>query len=318
MSTLVSVIIPIYNAEKYLKNCLDSIVNQTYKNLEIILIDDGSKDGSADICREYAEKDDRIIFISRENRGVSATRNQGIDLASGDYYSFIDADDYLELDAYEYLLDIVEKHNVDAVNYEHFITFADKENAHKIADNNYGLFDCRGAQFQLVYNVAFAWNKLFSKKIVDNLRFDESVLRGEDSLFSRLAFSKAEQIWFDKRPLYHYVQSENSAVRGNFRSSQLTAIKLFDKYKNLYNNVFPELLPMHICNMENLMIMLYYDMWADKTNYKEKQKEIFKLFKANYNTAKQCIDLSKKQKIKFAIFRISPTLFCLLHKFKLG
>ncbi len=318
MIPLISIIIPVYNAGKYLEKCLDSIVNQTYRNLEIILINDGSKDNSAEICQEYANKDHRIVFVSRENRGVSATRNEGIDLAHGDYFSFIDADDYLEIDTYEYLLNIISEHGVDAVNYEHFITFPEKENAHKLSDENYGLFDRKGAQRQLVYKVAFAWNKLFSKEIIKDLRFDETILRGEDSLFSRFAFSRVDKVWFDKRPLLHYVQSENSAVRGLFRPSQLTAVKLFDAYNELYTQDFPELMPMHIANMENLMIMIYYDMWSDKLNYKQKQKEIFTLFKKHYKEASSCIDLSKKEKIKFLIFRASPYVYCLLHKFKFG
>ncbi len=318
MEPLISVIIPIYNASKHLRKCLDSIVNQTYKNLELILIDDGSKDSSADICKEYADKDDRIVFISRENRGVSATRNEGIDLAHGDYFSFIDADDYLDLDAFKYLLNIISEHNVDAVNYEHFITYPDKETAHRIAEKNYGLFDRAGAQYQLVYNVAFAWNKLFSKKIIENLRFDETILRGEDSLFSRFAFSKANKVWFEKRPLYHYVQSENSAVRGNFRPSQLTALKLFEAYDVLYTKDFPELMPKHLVNMENLVIMLYCDMRADKKNYSFEQKEIFKVFKKYCRQAMACKDLSKEQRYKFLLFKTSPTLFYILHKIKLS
>ena len=312
MKPLISVVIPVYNVEKHLRKCLDSIVNQTYKNLEIILINDGSKDNSDEICREFAEKDDRIVYVSRENRGVSATRNEGIDLSHGDYFSFIDSDDHLELDTYEYLLNLISKHNVDAVNYEHFITYADKEVPHCIAEKNYGLFDRKEAQKQLVYNVAFAWNKLFSKKIIENLKFDETILRGEDSLFARFAFSNADKVWFDSRPLYHYVQSENSAVRGNFRPSQLTAVKLFEAYDELYTKDFPELMPKHLSNMENLMIMIYCDMKADKKDYKKEQKEILKIYKKYYKQALACKDLSKKQKIRFQIFRFSPRLFYIL------
>ncbi len=318
MNPLISVIIPVYNVEKHLKKCLDSIVNQTYKNLEIILINDGSKDNSENICRDFAQKDDRIIFVSRENRGVSATRNEGIELAHGDYFSFIDSDDYLELDTYEYLLNLVFKHNVDAVNYEHFITYSDKETAHRIEENNYGLFDRKNAQKQLVYNFPYACNKLFTKKIIENLKFDETIFRGEDSLFARVAFSKANKVWFDSRPLYHYVQSENSAVRGSFRPSQLTAVKLFEAYDELYTKDFPELMPKHLANMENLMIMLYFDMWTDKESYKKKQKELYKIFKKHYKQAIICEDLSKNQRFKFLFFKMNPTLFCILHRIKLS
>ena len=318
MTPLISVIIPVYNVEKHLKKCLDSIVNQTYKNLEIILINDGSKDNSDEICREFAEKDDRIIYVSRENRGVSATRNEGIEMAHGDYFSFIDSDDYLELDTFEYLLNLIKEKDVDAVNYEHFITYPNKEEVvHRFAEENYGLFDRYGAQKQLVYNVAFAWNKLFSKKIIKDLKFDQTILRGEDSLFARFAFSKAEKVWFDSRPLYHYVQSEDSAVRGDFRPSQLTAVKLFEAYDELYINEFSDLMPMHIAYTENVILMLYFDMKVDKKDYKKEQAEIYNVYKKYYKQAMSCKDLSKKKKLKFLLFRISPSAFCFLHKFNL-
>ena len=314
MNFLVSVIIPVYNVEKHLNKCLDSIVNQTYKNLEIIIINDGSKDASAEICREYAEKDNRIVFVSRENRGVSATRNEGIDLAHGDYFSFIDADDYLELDAYEYLISIINEKNVEAINFEHYITYPTHEIEHISPDRAYGYADKYEAQRKLLYYYPFACNKLYTKRMIEGLQFNQEIARGEDSLFAREAFDKTDSVWFDSRPLYHYVQSEESAVRGSFRIAQLTAIKLFDIYNDWYSVDYPELLPRCMASMENLMISLYFDMWSDKIDYKQKQKEVYKIFKKYFSQAIVCDDLLKKQKIKFLIFRISPYMFCLLHK----
>lgn len=311
---LISVIIPVYNVEAHLRKCLDSIINQTYKNLEIIIINDGSTDNSPFICSEFAKMDNRIIYKSRENRGVSATRNEGIELARGEYFSFIDSDDYLEPDTYEYLIGIIKEKKVDAVNYEHYITYSNYEKQHKIAEKDYGNFDCRDSQYQLVYNVAFACNKLFSKKIIEGLKFDESILRGEDSLFARLAFSKADNVWFDSRPLYHYVQSDDSAVRGSFRKSQLTAIKLYDIYNKFYSEKFPELLPKCIANLNILIVSLYFDMWNDKVNYRTEQRQVKKVFDKYYKIAFSCKELPLKQKMKFIIFKLSPTVFCLLHK----
>lgn len=311
---LISVIIPIYNVERHLEKCLNSIVNQTYKNLEIILINDGSTDGSGEICKKYAENDSRVIYISRENKGVSASRNEGIEKAHGDYFSFIDSDDYLELDAYEYLIKIIQDKKVDIVNYEHYVTFQNFEKRHQLSDKNYGLFDKYEAQKQLVYNVAFAWNKLFSKKTISALKFDEKILRGEDSLFARQAFDKAELIWFDSRPLYHYVQSEESACRGVFRPSQLTAIELYDIYDKFYSKNYPELLPKCYADLNTLMISLYCDMWQDKLNYRKEEKLVYNTFKRYYNKAIACNELSKKQKVKMKIFKFSPILFCIIHK----
>lgn len=310
---LISVIIAIYNPGKYLRSCLDSIVNQTYRNLEIILVDDGSTDDSLKICQEYAEKDSRVIVYHKENSGVSATRNQGIRLAHGDYFSFIDSDDYIEPDTYEYLLNIINEHNVDVVNYEHFITKAGKDVTRKLPENNYGMFDKHGAMYQFVHNVPFAWNKLFSKKCIEGLSFDETICRGEDCLFSRIAIDKVESVWFDSRPLYHYVQSEESAVRGKFRRSQLTGIKLIDIYDSFFKEKYPELYDDVIINQLYLIVTLYYDMYMDEEKFTEERKMLYKKFKAFY--PKVNLNKSTRTKAKRCkFFRFSPAIYCFVRK----
>ena len=315
---LISVIIPVYNPGEHLYKCLESIIHQTYDNLEIVLVDDGSTDGSAKVCLDYAKRDKRIRYIYQENSGVSRARNVGIDNSNGDYYSFIDSDDYLELCTYEYLIDLMQKHDVDAVNFEYYITFKDYEITHRIKQESYGYFNRAEAQYQLVYNVAFAWNKLFSRKIIDGIRFNEEILRGEDSLFARMAFDKAGSVWFDNRPLLHYVQSEQSAVRGEFRTSQLTALKLYDIYYPFYKEKYPELLNRFASNMASLLITLYYDMWNDSVNYVNEQKEVYDTYCKYYKDAKSCTDLRVKQKIKQIFFRYMPNLFCKLHQTSLN
>ncbi len=121
MSPLITVIIPVYNTEEYLRSCLDSIINQTYRNLEILVIDDGSTDLSPAICDTYAELDSRVQVIHKENQGVSASRNLGIEMATGDYISFIDSDDWLESESYEHLISCFVEHKVDAVIFEYFV-----------------------------------------------------------------------------------------------------------------------------------------------------------------------------------------------------
>lgn len=111
----VSVIVPVYNVEKYLKRCLDSIINQTYKNIEIILVNDGSKDNSRNICEEYEKKYENISLINQENGGLSAARNTGLKYVKGEAVTFVDSDDWLELDAIEYYVESMKKHNVDMV-----------------------------------------------------------------------------------------------------------------------------------------------------------------------------------------------------------
>ncbi len=313
---LISVIIAIYNPGKHLRCCLDSIVEQTYKNLEIILVDDGSTDDSLAVCKEYAEKDSRIVVHHKENSGVSATRNAGIRLAHGEYFSFIDSDDYLEKDAYEYMMDLIDTHKVDIVTYEHFITKPCKEITHSAPDSAYGRFDRKHGMDILVHNFPFAWNKLFSKKTIDEVWFDETICRGEDGLFSRFAFDKADSVYFDKRPLYHYVQSEDSAVRGAFRPSQLTAINLIPISEAFYKEKYPELYDYSMSNILHLMTTLYFDMRCDKTNYRAEQKKVVDEFNALYTK----IDLSKiptKSKKLYKTFRTSPTAFYISKKLRM-
>ena len=114
----ISVILPVYNVEKYLRQCLDSVINQTYKNLEIILVNDGSTDNSGKICEEYALNDERIKVIHKENGGISSARNAAIDIAKGQYITFIDSDDDVELDYIDYLYDILKKFNL--ISYIHY------------------------------------------------------------------------------------------------------------------------------------------------------------------------------------------------------
>ena len=118
---LISVIIPVYNVEKYLKECLDSVINQTHKNIEIILIDDGSTDNSGKICDEYRKKDDRIIVIHKSNEGLSSARNDGLIHAKGKYIQFIDSDDYVNRDMLEITYSIIKKYNADVVTFSHYI-----------------------------------------------------------------------------------------------------------------------------------------------------------------------------------------------------
>lgn len=132
MEAKVSVVIPVYNVEKYLKECVDSVINQTYENLDIILVDDGATDNSGTICDEYSEKDSRIRVIHRENGGLSAARNTGMDAACGEYIYFLDSDDYLELSAISDLVSIIEEENTDFVFFDGYVFYTDCEPGEKV------------------------------------------------------------------------------------------------------------------------------------------------------------------------------------------
>ena len=313
---LISVIVPVYNTEKYLRKCLDSLINQTYKNLQIILFNDGSTDRSAEICEEYAKKDNRIIYKSVENGGVSSARNKGLALATGDYYHFPDSDDYLELDAYEYLLWLIDIYKCDSVVFEHFVAYPDGEILHQAREEQYGMFGTVDTQMNIVRGMEFCWNKLYTKEMVKELSFREDIYRGEDTLFAASALLRAEKVWFDKRPLYHYIQSENSACRGKLRPNQFSILKLYEAYRQLYINKYSEVEPYFLLYMQETLISLYYDSFVDKNSkkYKEERKKLYNAVCDHYGEILKAGIMSKKQKIKSTIFKICPFVFCVMHK----
>lgn len=314
---LISIIIPVYNPGEHLKKCMDSILHQTYRNLEIILIDDGSSDGSELLCDEFSSLDHRVKCIHQKNKGVSAARNRGIQVSSGDYYHFLDSDDYMDPYAYEHMIGMIQEKGCDAVTFEYYITFPDHEIRNCLDGSKYGMFFGADIQKNLMTGMQFCSTKLLSKKLIEGMFFREDIYRGEDTLFAAAALAHASNgVYFDSRPLYHYVQSAESACRGNFRESQLSIVKLYDAYKELYWEEYPQVKPYFLIFMHEVIISLYYDLWMDHTVvFREDGLRL--LFEKITKYQKQVCGsgyLSKKQKIKFKMFRAFPDLFCLIHK----
>ena len=179
---LISVIIPVYGVEKYISQCLESVINQTYKNLEIIVINDGTKDRSADIAKEYAAKDSRIKVYDFKNGGLSVARNRGLEIATGEYISYLDSDDYLDTKMYETLLEAAMKNDADMVKCgiietngvrEDKITFSDK----KIINNE------QNKAFENYFNGmlwTLAWNGLYKKELAKKVKFPDNVVHEDN------------------------------------------------------------------------------------------------------------------------------------------
>lgn len=216
----ISVIVPVYNVEKYLYHCIDSILAQTFTDFELLLIDDGSTDSSGKICDEYGEKDSRIRVFHKENGGVSSARNLGLDKANGEWIWFIDSDDYVEQETISSLPSYLQNNDYDCVIFGYFT-----ENEHAKTE----FASPKGLQLSVDYITAlkwlyepqyvpyqgYIWNKLFKRTILQNyhLRFDIQIKFNEDRLFcfEYLKSIKA-QVIFDTQPFYHYIKNDNSAM----------------------------------------------------------------------------------------------------------
>ena len=216
----VSVIVPIYNSEKYLKKCIDSLVNQTLSDMEFILINDGSTDSSDEIIKSY--DDSRIKYFKRTNHGIGATRNFGIDHASGEFIGFLDSDDYVEPDMYEKMYNECINKNLDIVVCDHYIESGSNSSILNFIDFGVtSLNDCPNLLLDI--NLA-PWNKIYNKKIFNSDTYYPVGIKYEDTPWVALMFSRASKIGKLNEPLYHYI------VHGN---SQTTVIdeRVFDIFK---------------------------------------------------------------------------------------
>ena len=211
---LVSVIVPIYNVEKYLNKCIESIINQTYKNLEIILIDDGSTDKSGKICDRFEKKDNRIKVIHQKNAGVSSARNTGIDSADGLWIAFIDSDDWVEENYIKNLIENTSK-DVDVVQCGYYRIVEEKKEqincAGKLEIKNADEFLNGCLNPQTAYGLCHM--KIIRKSIINDIRFNEKIVVCEDALFNIQISRNMKYFKMIKQPLYNYRINRDSVVR---------------------------------------------------------------------------------------------------------
>ena len=216
----ISIIVPIYKVEKYIRKCIESIINQTYGDLEIILVDDESPDNCGKICDEFAKKDTRIKVIHKKNGGVSDARNQGTKIATGDYIMYVDGDDYIELSACEELTNIIEENNADIVCYnfrkiDEFGNILDNKNIYSQRDTRKKvIMSYEEAMIDNLYrkNIRYeAGSKIYSNKIAKKIEFPPNMLSEDFATFYKF-LTEAQKIVFYDRCLYNYVQRKGSTM----------------------------------------------------------------------------------------------------------
>lgn len=241
--TKVSVIVPIYNSENYLNRCLDSLVNQTLKNIEIILVNDGSKDNSLHICKEYSKNDNRIKIIDGENSGVSIARNKGLDIAEGEYVGFVDSDDYIDLNTFEEMYKIANEKNVDIVvcNFyrDNNSIFKTKLPKNKVLEGEELKKALMNSSTQMI--LPFSVKNLFKNDDKQKrVRFKPTLKYGEDTLYNLTSYLNDVRLFYSDKQFYHCMPNPNSAMsskKQNFIDSlnelYLEKIKIFNS-KGLY------------------------------------------------------------------------------------
>lgn len=227
MNSLISVIVPIYNVEDYLDRCVDSIINQTYKNLEIILVDDGSPDNCPKMCDDYAKKDSRIKVVHKENGGLSDARNVGMEVATGEYVSFIDSDDYISLDFYETLFQTMIDNDSDIVECS-VVKFYEDNNFDEYSDDlKVTNYDTLYALDGLISESPFkqhVWNKLYKSSVALDIPYAVGKLN-EDEFWTYQVFGKAKKVTRINQTMYYYFQRGSSIMGNGYNIRRLDALE---------------------------------------------------------------------------------------------
>ena len=219
----VSIIIPAYNIAPYLERCLESVRCQTYKELQIIIIDDGSTDQTGQIANTFAEKDKRFRVIHKENGGVSAARKTGLEQADGEYIGFVDGDDYIEPEMYDKLVELAVEYDADIAHCGYQMVFPDRVDLYhgtkqlKVQDTYTGVKDL--LEGNLVE--PGLWNKIYRRKLFNQINYDENIVINEDLLLNYFLFHRSEKAVFIDVPYYHYMVRKNSASTSDWNEHKI-------------------------------------------------------------------------------------------------
>ncbi len=245
---LVSIIVPVYNAEKTLDRCVSSILNQEYRDFELLLLDDGSTDGSGSICDAYAGKDPRVRVFHKANSGVSDTRNQGIAQARGEYLQFSDSDDWFTPEATKFLVQAITEHDCDMVIADFYRVSGErvsqKGNIEEEGVLEQADFALKMMQRPADFYYGVLWNKLYKRSIIEehHLRMDTSVSWCEDFMFNLEYVRHARRIYALRIPVYYYVKTKGSLASQGLSVKKTIEMKrtVFERYNDFYKDVFDD------------------------------------------------------------------------------
>ena len=293
---LISIIVPVYKVEKYIHKCIDSIINQTYSNLEIILVDDGSPDNCAKICDEYALKDERINVIHQKNMGLSEARNRGIQISKGKYIGFVDSDDYIEPTMFQDLYNALIDNNAD-ISICNFYIINNKE---KVLKNNFKSINYTKIEalkeILLDKNIqSYAWNKLYKRELFKNIKYPIGK-KYEDIGTTFYLFEKSNKISYIENPEYNYLNREDSIVFNYNYQTIIDYIEIIIERYKYVDNKYEQLKKYNFYYLAKTLITAINDA-----------KSLSNVNTILFSKIEELYDLVKKESQKYKI--ISKDLF---------
>ncbi len=267
---MISIIVPVYNAQNYLEKCINSMIDQSYCDFEVLLIDDGSTDSSAEICDVYASKDQRIKAVHKPNGGSASARNLGLELAKGEYIAFVDADDFVDPDYLLVLHQLAEAHNADLVQCQYrTVRPSERTLPEKAAADIHSECVCDNLQLlrdfcckKTYLSVAVLWNKLYRRELFSGLRFPEKKGIDDEFLIYQVVY-RAKKIVKTSSPLYFYFLSPNSQMRSAPSLKSLDSILAVEEQLAFFKRIG------HM-ELHNMLLYRYYSNIADSYHYVKK------------------------------------------------
>lgn len=310
---LVSIIVPVYKVELYIRACVESIIRQKYKELEIILVDDGSDDDSGKICDEYAQIDNRIKVIHKINGGLSSARNAGLNICRGEYIAFVDSDDIINPDYIRVAMDIFEKNvDVDVVEVGYKSFYNEKEIELESGGKNIDMcfFDKEQAKYSLAKYIDkvtnISWDKIYKRNLFENIRFPEGKIH-EDEFTTYKILELIKKLAYCSAKLYYYRQRPNSIKTIKYNIKRLDSIQAFEERLEFYRKTEQEeLYNITVGRYLDILIYNYYSMKRANLESREEYKDIRNKVKLLYKQKKNILD--KKNRIK-AIFFLNLNAF---------
>ena len=309
---LISVIVPVYNVEMYLQECVDSILAQTYKHIEVILVNDGSLDKCGKICDENEKRDSRVIVLHMENQGVSSARNVGIEAAKGEYITFVDADDYIENDMLELLWQNITEHQADISCCGFYIAYKNFNKRNDYSKKTTLLYGDKAIEEFLIGRApnSFVVGKLYKKLIFRKIRFPTDIAYCEDVFVTIEALLESNTIVCDTAPKYYYRQRKSSVVHENYCIKKLDVIKAAE-------HVLERIEENHtrLCNLtrEYLlkanMALFQYIVFAKNYQKMFEYKKTLSILRNNFNFIMCSKNFTKNQKVKAAAIKASTILY---------
>lgn len=311
MNPKISIIVPVYKVEPYLHKCIDSILAQTLKDFELILVDDGSPDRCGEICDEYALEDKRVVVIHKENGGQATARNAALDIAKGEYIGFVDSDDWIEPDMYELLYDMCIKNNTDIANCTSTIYFKNrvvKNGTHSLEIHDRELAMKTMLEGKLYDEVV--WTKLINRRLLEEIRFPVGVIY-EDTAFTYKVIHKANRVSCIGAPKYHYKKREDSTMDLAIKNIRIDGVLIYEEIYHFMEKHYPQLCDLVALKLANnsMVVLNLISLKSNFKKYKDEYHKVSTILNKYFNKTIRLKEYPNTVKLLLAATKLQPLLY---------